>query len=521
MFAVMLNQPDASFEDMIMHGVTADNTTIRDRDYYKNIDAVKNNDFFKSQDGKFDNVKFNNFYDSVVNTYNSFSKDDYQQKIIDGLAKDPLDWTQPFNNNVKDISAVITVGKGDFGHRSKGVTGIGTIGDQIFSMREIAQDSRVRDKDGNILNWSPNSRGFFKSIFDPAYVLATYDEDGYHVENGVEIAHKKGEYKLDPETGDPFYEELGDRDPYGKEVLRITDTLTVDGTRLNKWDFLDSDGLSKSIGSTVLQTAVAIAPLFIPGADALLGTVGMTLGLTGALPGLLKGVSGIFVDNDNPYMKGLTRVESWIEKWKPTQSDASKGKFATFENLGQIVRSSAWQLFSQKQVANLSQTLLKGGDALTSTKIGQRLSLGYMALTSSTDTYSAFKEAGANDVVAGLGMLATMGALYELMNIDYFKDALFKGTWLDESEVNNVVKNYSKDNIKRFIEAETGGLKNIPPPATPEEATTLFTRIKNGWSKFIKSSLSGTPKDLTVPKEAAEKELKRVLEKCFLTLTLY
>jgi hypothetical protein len=76
----------------------------------------------------------------------------------------------------------------------------------------------------------------------------------------------------------------------------------------------------------------------------------------------------------------------------------------------------------------LSQTLLKGGDALTNTKIGQRLSLGYMALTSSTDTYSAFKEAGANDVVAGLGMLATMGALYELMNIDYFKDALFKGT---------------------------------------------------------------------------------------------
>lgn len=509
MFAVMLNQPDASFEDMIMHGVTADNTTIRDRDYYKNIDAVKNNDFFKDKDGNFDNIKFNNFYDSVVNAYNSFSKDDYQQKIIDGLAKDPLDWTQPFNNNVKDVSAVITVGKGDFGHRSKGVTGIGTIGDQIFSMREIAQDSRVRDKDGNILDWSPNSRGFFKSIFDPAYVLATYDDNGYHTENGIQVAHKKGDYKIDPETGDPFYEELGDRDPYGKEVLRVTDTLTVDGTRLNKWDFLDSDGLSKSIGSTILQTAVAIAPLFIPGADALLGTVGMTLGLTGALPGLLKGVSSIFVDNESPYIKGLTRAESWIEKWKPTQSDASKGKFMTFENFGQIIRSSAWQLFSQKQVANLSQTLLKGGDGLANTKIGQRLSLGYMALTSSTDTYSAFKEAGANDVVAGLGMLATMGALYELMNIDYFKDALFKGTWLDESEVNNVIKNYSKDNIKRFIEAETGSLKAIDPPATTKEAKTLFTRIKNGWSKFMKSSLSGTPKDLTVPKEAAEEGAKK------------
>jgi hypothetical protein len=51
-----------------------------------------------------------------------------------------------------------------------------------------------------------------------------------------------------------------------------------------------------------------------------------------------------------------------------------------------------------------------------------------MALTSSQDSYSMFKESGANDAVAGIGMLATMGALYELMNLDYFKDALFKGS---------------------------------------------------------------------------------------------
>lgn len=515
MFAVMLNQPNASFEDMIMHGVTADNTTIQDKDYYKNINDVKNNEFFKGKDGSFDEVKFNNFYDSVVNAYNVFAKDDYEQKVIDSIVKDPLDWTEPFNTNIRDISAVITVGKGDFGHRAKGITGLGTIGDQVFSMREIAQDSRVRDENGNILDWSPNTRGFFKSIFDPTYVLATYDENGFHEENGQRVAHKKGEYKIDPETGDPFYEALGDRDPYGKEVLRIADTLTVDGTKLNKWDFLDSDGLTKSIGKTVLQTAVAIAPLFIPGADAILGTIGATLGLTSALPGLLKGVSNIFVDDDTPYIKALTRAESWIEKWRPTQSDASKGKFTTWENFGQIIRSSAWQLFSQKQVANLSRTLFKSGDALTNTKAGQSLALGYMALTSSTDSYSAFKEAGANDVVAGLGMLATMGALYELMNIDYFKDALFKGTWLDESEVNNVVKNYSKDAVTRLETAVGKSVKDIPAPSNPEQAKSLFNRIKtsvkNGWSKFTNSSLSGTPKDLTVPLEKAENGARKML----------
>ena len=45
-----------------------------------------------------------------------------------------------------------------------------------------------------------------------------------------------------------------------------------------------------------------------------------------------------------------------------------------------------------------------------------------MAGTSSTDAYDAFKQAGASDRVAGLGMLSVMGAMFGLMNNDYFKD---------------------------------------------------------------------------------------------------
>ena len=102
-------------------------------------------------------------------------------------------------------------------------------------MREIAQDNEARDEDGNLLGWTPNRHGLFKSIFAPTMVLATYDEEGYHEENGQQVKHAKGQYKLD-ENGDPYYEKLGNRDSYGKEVLRFTDTITVDGTPLNKWD---------------------------------------------------------------------------------------------------------------------------------------------------------------------------------------------------------------------------------------------------------------------------------------------
>ncbi len=523
MFAVMLNQPNATYEDMLLHGVTADNTGLKDADYYKNLDAVKNNDLFKNDLGNFDESKFQNFYDSVSNSYNKFSNDDYEKHLIESLDKDPLDWTQPFKSNVKDVTAIIYRGSGDFGRRAKGITGIGSIGAPVFSMREIAQDSEAQDENGNGLGWTPNNHGFFKSIFAPTMVLATYDEDGVHQENGRTVQHRKGDFKLN-ENGDPFYEKLGNRDPYGKEVLRVSDTLTVDGTPINKWDFFDSDGLDKSIGKTILQTAAYVAPLLIPGMSSIWGTIGMVGGLTAAMPTLLKGINGILGSNDSPYGRALTSAEGWLERWSPTQSDKGKEKFLSWENLGEIIRSSSMQLFSQRQVANLSQHLLRSGDTMLDSKWGQRLSLAYMALTSSTDSYSSFKEAGASDAVAGIGMLGTMAGLYSLMNMDYFKDALFKGTWLDESEVNNIIKNYSKDNIERLAQAETGKGVNELIKGNQKEAAELFNRVKetviSGWEKFSKSSLSGTPKDLTVARGVVEGGKKTGARKALSTFNI-
>jgi hypothetical protein len=60
--------------------------------------------------------------------------------------------------------------------------------------------------------------------------------------------------------------------------------------------------------------------------------------------------------------------------------------------------------------------------ATKNTELGRQLALSYMAVTSASDSYSAFREAGANDTVAGIGMLATMGAMYGLMNVEYFKE---------------------------------------------------------------------------------------------------
>jgi hypothetical protein len=77
------------------------------------------------------------------------------------------------------------------------------------------------------------------------------------------IKHFEGETKLDSE-GMPFYETLGNRSVYKKELLHITDTLTTDGSMWNKFDIFDSDGKDVGVGRLATRLVVSLAPLLIP-----------------------------------------------------------------------------------------------------------------------------------------------------------------------------------------------------------------------------------------------------------------
>ena len=73
-------------------------------------------------------------------------------------------------------------------------------------------------------------------------------------------------------------------------------------------------------------------------------------------------------------------------------------------------------------------------------KIGQNLSLAYMAATSAEDVYGSYKQAGVNDRMAGIGALATMAAFYGLMNNEYFKDMLFRDPSMELPELRHVLR---------------------------------------------------------------------------------
>lgn len=183
-----------------------------------------------------------------------------------------------------------------------GIKGLGLITEGDFSIREIAQTNKVWDSENKTwLDYTPNNRGLFKALTAPTLVLAAYDQDEDEEIDGQIIHHKKGDYKFD-EDGKPFYETLGSRESYGKEVLQISDTLTTDGTMFNKFDFFDSDGLRKSVIGTIMKYAVRIAPTLIPGFGEIYGAVSGGFALAQALPTLGKAldsfISGDAMDDD-------------------------------------------------------------------------------------------------------------------------------------------------------------------------------------------------------------------------------
>ena len=484
---LMYNQP-SSLEEVVANGLTPDNVNIKSEDYYKGLDEVQK---AFSKDGKFDENAFNNFYVSAVNMYNKFAEQDWTNKLVEGLDKDEFDWTQPLKTNVKDKSVILTPKSYNPERRSMGITGIGKMGDPVFSIREIAQDNYVRDVDGIKLDWTPNQHaGLFKSIMDPTLALAVYDEDGTHEQNGVQVKHRKGDYKVD-ENGDFYYEKLGSKESYGRDVLRWTDTLTVDGSTLNKFDFMESDGLDKSITGTILKVSAQIAPFLIPGVNTVAGAIGAFAGLASVAPTLTKAINNITIGADT---SGLTKAENFFAKFAPTQSD--KGRQAgiiSVEGIADVLSSSARQLYSQKVLGRLTYALGRGlGATENAAELGRKLSLGYMAITSSKDVYSDFKAAGASDEAAGIGMLATIGATYGLMNSDYFREWLFKGTVLDESETIDVLNNLRKDAFKNgqvFVGDQ------IINTADKEAHKALYNKVADAitkaWTKLESSPLVG------------------------------
>ena len=438
--ATLFFSPDKTPQDLANLGITTDNSSLLEKDYYKNIPQIQ--EAFKNESGNFDNVKFDKYYQEVLRLYNDTDNAKLESTVTDFYSYDPYDYFAPVGANKRDVAPrIIKLANPE--RRSKGLTNLRETSAPTMSLREVAQQNKIYNVDTQTFeDWTPNEWGGLSAITRPTLVLAQWDEDGTHIVDGREVAHKAGDYKFN-ENGDPYYETLGNRSLAGKDILHISDTLTVDGSKWNKYDFFDSDGLDKSVTGTVAKTLFKVAPMFIPYVGKVYGGLSATIELGKLLPVLYKSIEGIAsgdISASNSAQRA-TDIQAWFSRFDGSLSDKGKQGFFNIENLGKLIEDSSLQLFQQRVIGSIP-TWFKRSENMSENAIkwGRGLALTYMAGTSSTEAYDAFKQAGASDRVAGLGMLSVMGAMFGLMNNDYFKDFWFKNTYLDRTKIRSVIK---------------------------------------------------------------------------------
>lgn len=308
MFLATMYNPSATTYDFFNNDITPANTRLLDKDFYEKQDIVKEK--FLTDDGKFDRVNFDNFYNLALHNYNLMSNEKTIEKL-DSVDYDPFDNTKPFGGptfNVdvkfsKDINPFKQLYSRDY---------VNSITESNFSLRELAQRGKVYDWDTGKWSKSANERKILDKFFGDTLVYAQWDEDGTHIDpiSGNTVSHSKGDWKLD-EDGNLHTETIGKREIYGKMVVNPTDILTTDGSLLNKFDFFDSDGKRKSIGKATVKTLVEIAPLLIPFTAPTYAGVRAAVGLASVMPTFYKAFEGILLgDEAGMFRDPITTAEN-------------------------------------------------------------------------------------------------------------------------------------------------------------------------------------------------------------------
>lgn len=314
-FLELMSNPTFSPKDFQLVGLNSKNTGIQDKSKYKNSQFIQDNIMFQTN-GKFDEAKFDKAYEQALYQYNDlarlsqaekpfFRNDIFAPKELKNQEDQPEFKIQKVANPLRQKQSFVNFGIQE---------------EPTMSVREIAESNPVFDYKTGTWTDSPNET-WFDNFTNPK-VLAQWDfdadENGNPTIDPDKIVYHKGEKKINPETGTYYYETLGDRDIYGREVLSGFDTLTTDGSVWNKYDFFDSDDRDKTFAGSLTRAVAQIAPVFIPYVGEVY--IGTRIGLSMAQ--LIPTVGKIFTGSDNSF---LSKIEGINQAFSFSTSDTTKG----------------------------------------------------------------------------------------------------------------------------------------------------------------------------------------------------
>ena len=460
----VLVNPTFTMSDLSTVGITADNSTVKDYDEYKSNELVQQ--AFKTENGNFNEKEFKGFYDNVLSMYNVMATQEQEQDFSNYVSFHRDNFFAPDEQRRDDFDSEFIKASNPYQITSS-IAELGKPGKRTKSIDEIAQAEKVLANPVEVENGaapiyhdSPND-SFFTDFFDTR-VLAQWDEDGTHQDpiSGETIEHKKGDLKLN-DNGTFYYENLDGRSIYGRRVLSKLNTLTVDGSDWNKYDFFDSDNLEENgVGKTLLKNAALVGTMFIPyvgPAVAGLSVATQAVGLFGTLGKILVGSDSPTLSAMEGWSKSLNRqlakseyaqentwcLENWINLIGDVAAQLKEQRFlfekapVIFKGIGgasesrQIKKAAdiekAYKVAAEKRFQDLTKTrtfidqfsadkarnellavaavnaerdmntFLKGYQ-----KVGEVLSKAYMNGITTLDTYGEAKEAGATDLEAAM-----------------------------------------------------------------------------------------------------------------------
>ena len=503
-----LNNPGVTPYDLLSKDINGENTSLFTKEQYKESDYIKN--VFKGEDGKFDDIAFNDAYKLAENNFYNLTNEQYL-KDLDKIEYSPFDVTRPKFAKTFKVSANIEKEYNPF-ETKKGWTGIDSIDESNLSLREIAQKSKVYDPITN--SWSKqslNDLSILDKLFGETLVYAQFEEDGEHLDpfTGYMTSHKKGEWKVN-DDGNLYTEKISDKNIYGKQVVSTSDILTTDGSLVDQFNFLDSDGRQKSIAGTVFKLSSEIAPFLMPKIGTYYAGVKTAVSLISVLPTFYKAIEGAFLgDEETSLTKGATQMENWMSKFNQNSVSDQADSLLSFEQMSGMVSDIFSQIYEQRSAASLSKMIMKGDklmddateklakningkllEAALSGKINmadipnlskaamlkipqlqsviarqsqlsKSLSLGYMALTSTSDIYGQALLGGYDRRTAGFAALASMAGQYTIMMNNRMGDWFLDKTTgysndINRALINKAVTPWLDDVEKGFVQIMKG-----------------------------------------------------------------
>ena len=348
LFANILKNPDFSYNDFIAAGLTADNTLLQSKDYYKKSDKVKQ--AFTDITGKFDTDKFDKAYNIATTLYNSLADASYDKAIAEKTIYHRDNIFAPLNQRRKGPEFVEVVTPNPF-QTSTSIIELGKEGDRTKSIDELAQANKVllnpntAGDDLEKAQWGDTPNDSFFKYFADTLVLAQYDEDGEHKDliTGKTVKHSKGDLKTD-EDGNFYYEKLDGRNIYNRRVLNKMNVITTDGSFWNKYDFFDSDDLNgKGVVPTAIKNLALVGSMFIP----YVGPWITGLSIATQTAGMLATLGKMAVGSDNAT---LSEIEGWVKSVdrQTARSEYAQNNTWCWENFINLIGDVVGQLKEQR-----------------------------------------------------------------------------------------------------------------------------------------------------------------------------